>query len=516
METRRTNLTCNLVCWLVAALSGALTAWLLINAASANHVIAVIAGVFLFLILGGILAWLLCGRFAVDPEETAEQTQAADARIAPVSDPDVTETEAPDVDEAGDEPEGETEPAAEKDTDQLTEARADDPAEDTAEDMAPAAEAEQEDTGSAVAPQRDGADEQEKTEREAASLAAREADAAAEAARADAAAARERLKAGKMPARFGAAAAASGVGAVAASQGETNRSAEAASETDEKPDAQSEVPVAKAQDDEAAPQTPSAQDAVAPTEFTAQMDAFAGDDFGAHEEDVADDSASRSIWSEDSIEVADAPIVLAKPAGLSAPRAGKADDLTQIKGVDAPAQATLNAHGIYHYDQISDWSEGEIAWANDTLDGDAAANHRESWPAQATILAGGGSLCEEAWERGEVAEETTPDFDKDGIKEGRDDGIRPESLSEARGGQADDLKKIKGVGPKLESLLNALGFYHFDQIAAWTADEVAWVDANLQGFKGRVSRDKWVQQAGLLASGSDTEFSKRVEDGDVY
>jgi len=93
---------------------------------------------------------------------------------------------------------------------------------------------------------------------------------------------------------------------------------------------------------------------------------------------------------------------------------------------------------------------------------------------------------------------------------------RPSGLSEARAEGADDLKRIKGVGPKLEILLNTLGFYHFDQIAAWGADEVAWVDDNLQGFKGRVSRDNWVSQANQLASGGETEFSKRVDDGDVY
>lgn len=97
-----------------------------------------------------------------------------------------------------------------------------------------------------------------------------------------------------------------------------------------------------------------------------------------------------------------------------------------------------------------------------------------------------------------------------------EDGQKPEGLSEARDGNADDLKKIKGVGPKLEKLLNSLGFYHFDQIASWSAEEVAWVDENLQGFKGRVSRDNWVEQAATLAAGGDTEFSKRVEDGDVY
>ncbi len=68
----------------------------------------------------------------------------------------------------------------------------------------------------------------------------------------------------------------------------------------------------------------------------------------------------------------------------------------------------------------------------------------------------------------------------------------------------------------METMLNDMGFYHFDQIAAWTADEVAWVNANLQGFKGRVTRDNWVEQAKILAAGGETEFSKRVDKGDVY
>ena len=97
-----------------------------------------------------------------------------------------------------------------------------------------------------------------------------------------------------------------------------------------------------------------------------------------------------------------------------------------------------------------------------------------------------------------------------------EDAARPEALSSARAGGADDLKMIKGVGPKLEIMLNDLGFYHFDQIAAWSAAEVAWVNDNLAGFKGRVSRDNWVEQASKLATGQETEFSKRVSDGDVY
>jgi NADH-quinone oxidoreductase subunit E len=78
-------------------------------------------------------------------------------------------------------------------------------------------------------------------------------------------------------------------------------------------------------------------------------------------------------------------------------------------------------------------------------------------------------------------------------------GSRPAALAAALEGGPDDLKRIKGVGPKLEKLLHSLGFFHFEQIASWTDAEVAWVDDNLEGFKGRVSRDNWVSQARELA-----------------
>ena len=95
-------------------------------------------------------------------------------------------------------------------------------------------------------------------------------------------------------------------------------------------------------------------------------------------------------------------------------------------------------------------------------------------------------------------------------------GKKPRTMKAPRKAGADDLRMIKGVGPKMEKLLNSLGFYHFDQVAKWTADEVLWVDQNLEGFKGRVSRDNWVEQAGVLASGGVTEFASRVKKGGVY
>ena len=93
------------------------------------------------------------------------------------------------------------------------------------------------------------------------------------------------------------------------------------------------------------------------------------------------------------------------------------------------------------------------------------------------------------------------------------EAAQPKALKAAREGNPDDLKLLKGVGPSLEKQCNELGYYHFDQIAAWSADEVAWVDENLKGFKGRVSRDNWIAQAKILAAGGSTEFSKRAQDG---
>ncbi|ROT98525.1 NADH-quinone oxidoreductase subunit E [Histidinibacterium lentulum] len=65
----------------------------------------------------------------------------------------------------------------------------------------------------------------------------------------------------------------------------------------------------------------------------------------------------------------------------------------------------------------------------------------------------------------------------------------------------DDLKRIKGVGPQLEGMLNALGIYRFDQIAEWGPKEIAWVDSRLT-FKGRIERDDWVSQARAFATES--------------
>jgi NADH-quinone oxidoreductase subunit E len=92
-------------------------------------------------------------------------------------------------------------------------------------------------------------------------------------------------------------------------------------------------------------------------------------------------------------------------------------------------------------------------------------------------------------------------------------GTKPKALKAARKGKADDLKLILGIGPKLEALCHQLGFFHFDQIAEWTEAEIAWVDENLEGFKGRVTRDKWVVQARILAAGGSVAEAEAAARG---
>lgn len=110
-------------------------------------------------------------------------------------------------------------------------------------------------------------------------------------------------------------------------------------------------------------------------------------------------------------------------------------------------------------------------------------------PGQADLQARKGD-----WKYEKPTAEAAP---KSAAKSVASDG-QPTLLSEARGGVADDLKKLKGVGPKLEAVLHGIGVFHFDQVAGWKKKEVAWMDDNLEGFKGRVSRDDWVKQAKAL------------------
>lgn len=77
----------------------------------------------------------------------------------------------------------------------------------------------------------------------------------------------------------------------------------------------------------------------------------------------------------------------------------------------------------------------------------------------------------------------------------------PSPFLPAPDGDPDDLRRIKGIGPKLDTMLRDMGVFHYAQIAEWTPEQLALVDSQLGTFTGRPERDQWQSQARLLAAG---------------
>ncbi len=95
-----------------------------------------------------------------------------------------------------------------------------------------------------------------------------------------------------------------------------------------------------------------------------------------------------------------------------------------------------------------------------------------------------------------LAKDATPEQKADAV------GTRPQGLAAPRQAKADNLQRIKGIGPVNEQKLNALGIFHYDQIAGWGRPEIRWVGTYLS-FPGRIDREIWVSQASRLATGAD-------------
>jgi len=74
---------------------------------------------------------------------------------------------------------------------------------------------------------------------------------------------------------------------------------------------------------------------------------------------------------------------------------------------------------------------------------------------------------------------------------------------------ADDLCLLKGVGPKFADALHALGFHRFDQLAHLSPNEIERLDSQLGAFRGRIARDRIVEQADYLARGDTDGFEQR-------
>lgn len=212
-------------------------------------------------------------------------------------------------------------------------------------------------------------------------------------------------------------------------------------------------------------------------------------------------------------------------------RGGKADDLLLVKGIGPRNEQILHGLGIYHFDQIAHWTPQEAEWVGSYMRFPGRIE-REHWIAQCRLLAAGGEtehargLRSGALKRGDIGDTALSEADAHAIQtslggispsvpdEDKHEGHRPVGLTTPRGGKADDLKRVRGIGPQNEGRLHALGIWHFSQIAHWTVANVQWVGSYL-AFPGRIDREEWIAQAKVLASGQATEFSRRVDAGEV-
>ena len=207
------------------------------------------------------------------------------------------------------------------------------------------------------------------------------------------------------------------------------------------------------------------------------------------------------------------------------------DNLLRISGIDAEAENLLTLQGVTRYSQIAHWSPADVERFEGQL-GTVGRIGRENWIEQAQILSRGGdtkfSLNYDRGARPEAAPSSPrPVKLADAIQEhaatrpARSDlgalrSVRSEAYqnAETRSAALNDLKRIRGIGVLIEKKLNSMGVVAYEQIANWNAADIDRVSQSLD-FKGRIERENWVEQARILASGGATEFSRRVDRGEM-
>lgn len=189
-----------------------------------------------------------------------------------------------------------------------------------------------------------------------------------------------------------------------------------------------------------------------------------------------------------------APAPVGPPASVAPP--AKAVDTSSIAAATAAAAAMAQASIARATASVDTAMPSKLADAIRENLAKPAATVSATIPAAVTAVAGQG-------DRGR------PDLA--GLR-----SVRSEALREGGAGNAriDDLKRVRGIGVLIEKKLNSLGITSYEQVANWTAADIDRMSQTLD-FKGRIERENWVEQARILASGGQTEFSKRVDRGEA-
>ena len=275
---------------------------------------------------------------------------------------------------------------------------------------------------------------------------------------------------------------------------------------------------------------------------------------------TADQGEQRPITASTSPQPADvggvteavtAAATVAQPPRRTSTGLGR-DNLQRISRIGEDIERLLNVQGVSRYEQIASWTTSDVARFERLLGSDGRIS-RENWIEQAQILARGGETAysrefdrthaavpsrprptqlAEAIREAQAANSLTA-ADADGTDRPRKvdltklRSVRSEALIDGKpegavgigpgerlAARPDDLKRIRGIGVLFEKRLNGMGYWTYEQIANWTAADVARVSKALE-VKGQIERENWVEQARILASGRQTEFARRRDRGEV-
>jgi predicted flap endonuclease-1-like 5' DNA nuclease len=227
--------------------------------------------------------------------------------------------------------------------------------------------------------------------------------------------------------------------------------------------------------------------------------------------------------------------VATRSFGKVAASTAPGDDLTRIRGIDAGLQRQLYEVGVHRFADLAVLGAGDARVLEQTL-GIVGRIGPENWVGQAQVLADGGqtyyssriysaapAAAPAAASAPAAAPAPAPTAPASATAPaGAGDmgylrSVRSEALLGAEAARSprarpdvDDLKRIRGIGVLIEKKLNSLGIVHYEQVANWTGADIERISQILD-FKGRIERENWIEQARILATGGQTEFSRRAD-----
>ncbi len=162
--------------------------------------------------------------------------------------------------------------------------------------------------------------------------------------------------------------------------------------------------------------------------------------------------------------------------------AAEKNDLKIISGIGPFIEEKLNALDIFTFKQIAKFTKKDVSTVTDAIEFFPGRIDRDKWIPQAIELLKSGGKNTEMLEK----------------LKSRKHKIDYDSFGKASREEADDLTRIKGIGPWIQEKLNALDIFTFRQIGNFTKKDIENVTEVIEFFPGRIVRDKWVDQASKL------------------